>query len=122
MLSLDEPISVSGLSIFRDFNDRSLFYYLPESPQITMAGGEPMFDLLVYRRAAGGEGQLGGGFLTMTTDLKVSQGQRDLATAELSRRFGVDARLSALPVQSGSVRVSLLDATSSEDAKTGGFV
>ncbi|MFO0637020.1 MAG: hypothetical protein U0168_29670 [Nannocystaceae bacterium] len=122
MLSLDEPISLSGLSIFRDFNDRSLFYYLPESPQLTVTGGEPMFELLVYRRAAGAEGSLGGGFLAMTTDLKVSEGRLETVRGELSRRFGVEARLSALPVDSGTVRVSLLDSSSADEARSGGFV
>lgn len=122
MLSLDEPLSLQGLSIFRDFNDRSLFYYLPESPQLTVTAGEPMFSLLVYRRNAGAEGPLGGGFLAMTCDLKVSEGKLETVRGELSRRFGVDARLSTLPVESGTVRVSLLDATSSDEARTGGFV
>ncbi len=121
MLSLDEPISVSGLSIFRDFNDRALFYYLPESPQLTVQAGEPMFSLLVYRRAAGAEGTLGGGFLAMTTDLKVTEGKLETVKGELSRRFGVEARLSTLPVESGSVRVSLLDSSSGDDARSGGF-
>lgn len=122
MLSLDEPLSLSGLSIFRDFNNRAAFYYLPESPRLTVKGTDPMFQLLVYRRAAGAEGAAGGGFLTMTADLGVSRALIENVTAELSRRFGVAATLTPLPVESGSVRVSLLDSSSGEDERTGGFV
>lgn len=117
MLYLDAGLELQGLTIYRDYNDRERFYYLPRSPHLTMEGGQPMFQLLIYRRGGGGtvgadERVSGGGFLTMTVDLGVPQGTRDAVASELSSRFGVQAMLLPVPVEGGSVRISALDSTS----------
>lgn len=119
MLNLDAGSVVKGVTVFRDYNDPGLFHFLPGSPRIAVEGGQPMFQLLIYRGlaplppagAAGtaGDAVQGGGFLTMTTDLAVSKTLLDEVTQELSGRHGVQARLLPLQVSTGSVRVTALD-------------
>jgi hypothetical protein len=108
MLYLDSPLTVRGLHVFRDYNDKSKFYYMPNSPRLTTEAGQPMFQLLTYRDL-GASGVRGGGFLIMTTDLGVPEARRREAEQELAAKFGVQATLTPVPVKSGSVRVSILD-------------
>ena len=53
MLYLDAPLTIRGITVFRDYNDKSLFYYLPGSPRLTTEAGQPMFQLLMYRDEIG---------------------------------------------------------------------
>jgi len=121
MLYLDEPIRVDGLNLFRDYGDRELFHYLPNSPSVAIEGGEPMFQLLVWRGEDAEGGAEGGGFLTMTADLAADEDQLESARREIQRRFGVSARLVPVQVESGTVKVSILDGASGQ-ADAGAFV
>ena len=110
MLYLDSPMLIRGVNVFRDYNNKSQFYFLPNSPRLAIEAGQPMFQLLVYREAGDVAGAVrGGGFLVMTTDLAVSNDRLDQVKQELSSRFGVQALLAPVPVKSGAVRVTLLD-------------
>ena len=116
MLYLDAGLELNGLTIYRDYNDRARFYYMPRAPRLSMEAGQPMFQLLVYRRgevgAVGDAGAVtGGGFLTMTVDLGVPSSTLDAVASELSSRFGVRAMLLPVPVENGTVRVTLLDSS-----------
>lgn len=110
MLYIDAALEVHGLTVYRDYNDKSRFYYLPKSPRLAMDGGQPMFQLLLYRDVAESEAEsAAGGFLTMTTDLGVPSATLQETARELSSRFGVQALLAPVPVKGGSVRVTALD-------------
>lgn len=110
MLYLDAAIELRGLTIHRDYNDKSRFYYSPKSPRMSVEAGQPMFQLLLYRDVAESEAEsTAGGFLTMTTDLGVPSSTLEQAARELSSRFGVQASLAPLPVKGGTVRVTALD-------------
>jgi hypothetical protein len=110
MLYLDAPITIRGITVFRDYNDKSLFYFLPGSPRLSTEAGQPMFQLLMYRDVGtAATGVQGGGFLIMTTDLGVAPGVLDQVKQELGARFGVSANLTPVPVKTGSVRVTILD-------------
>ena len=73
MLYLDSGITLHGITLYRDYSNLNHYYYLPASPHLTREGGQPLFQLLIYRRditdnPAFKEGdRLGGGFLTMTS-------------------------------------------------------
>ncbi len=113
MLYLDSTVVIRGITLFRDYNNKSLFYFMPNSPRLAVEAGQPMFQLLIYRdigTTAAGPG--GGGFLIMTTDLGVPAGQLEQVRNELSSRFGVLANLAPVPVKAGSVRVTMLDSAS----------
>jgi len=117
MLYLDAPLTIRGITVFRDYNDKSLFYYLPGSPRLTTEAGQPMFQLLMYRDVGtAATGIQGGGFLIMTTDLGVSQGVLDEVKQELGAKFGVSAGLTPVPVKSGTVRITILDSAPVADS------
>ncbi|MDR4492910.1 MAG: hypothetical protein AB7U75_22660 [Hyphomicrobiaceae bacterium] len=108
MLYLDAPLELNGLYVYRDYSNKTRFYYLPKSPRLSMEGGQPMFQLLVYRDVSE-TATSAGGFLTMTTDLGVSSATITKTESELSGRFGMQATLAPVPVKGGSVRVTALD-------------
>lgn len=110
MLYLDSAVMVRGIHIFRDYNEKSRFYYSPDSPRLSVEGGQPMFQLLIYRDAGDpASGPRGGGFLAMTTDLGVPASLLEQVRGELSGRYGVQASLVPVPIKSGTVRVAALD-------------
>nr|MDQ3565760.1 hypothetical protein [Pseudomonadota bacterium] len=113
MLYLDSTVIIRGITLIRDYNDKSLVYYLPNSPRLSVEAGQPLFQLLMYRDIGDtASGPRGGGFLIMTTDLGVPAGQLEQVRNEVSGRFGVQANLVPVPVKSGSVRVTVLDSGS----------
>jgi hypothetical protein len=114
MLYLDSALELHGVTLFRDYGDPGRYYYLPRHPRLTREGGQPLFQLLVYRedvaddprfRASGREG---GGFLTMTVDVGVPEATLEAIRRELSGRAGREVDLVAAPLERGAVRVSAL--------------
>jgi len=118
MLYLDSTLEISGVTIFRDYNTPSRCYYLPSSPHITRENGDLLFQLLIYREDISDTPELnadnrdGGGFLTMTVDLGVSQSTLDAIKVELDSRTGVSVDLMPVPIDNGSVRVTALGESS----------
>ena len=118
MLYLDSAITTHGVTLFRDYNDPSRLYYLPLYPKLTREAGDPLFQLLIYRRditdnPAFKEGdRLGGGFLTMTVDLSVPESTLQAIKDELSSQTGQPVTLTPVPFDSGTVRITSLGATS----------
>jgi hypothetical protein len=69
MLSIPVFASISGITIFRDDEDPSRFYYLPRSPRLAIAdGGKPEFTFLRYQFPIERPGpEPGGGYMVFTT-------------------------------------------------------
>jgi len=110
MLYLDSPAIMRGITLFRDYNNNSVFYFAPNSPRLTVEAGQPMFQLLIYRDiGTAASGPRAGGFLIMTTDLGVPAATLEQVRNEVGARYGVQATLAPLPVKSGTVRVTVLD-------------
>ncbi len=118
MLYLDTSLELHGVTLFRDYNATSRYYYMPRSPRLSREAGQPMFQLLVYRDdiaerpdfTAGDRD--GGGFLTMTVDLGISAATLDQVKRELESRVGGDVDLVPVPFERGSVRVTALGVAS----------
>lgn len=112
MLNLDAAVQLRGLTLFRDFNDPRLYWYMPNSPRLARAGRDPLFQLLMYRDdatpPASGDTDRGGGFLTMTVDLGVPESVLEAVRSELSSVAGGAVRLAPVPFESGAVRVTAL--------------
>jgi hypothetical protein len=129
MLYLDSGVTLHGLTLFRDYNDQKRFYYMPGNPRITREGGQPLFQLLIYRRditdnpAFKTGDRLGGGFLTMTVDIGVPESTLKAVRDELSGQIGSDVQLTPVPFEKGTVRITALGVSSDADpAKAGRFV
>jgi hypothetical protein len=118
MLSLESALSVDGLTIYRDYNDSKAFFYAPPNPKVAREGGQPLFQLLIYRRDITDNPSFkagdrpGGGFLTMTVDLKLSDALRNKILDQLKKLAGDDVTLRPIPYERGGVRVSVLGTSS----------
>lgn len=121
MLYLDSPVEIGRVTLFRDYSNVNRYYYLPNSPRLAMEAGEPKFELLIYRRDITDnplfkEGDRpGGGFLTMTVDLGISEEAVKAIRAQLRRRTGTEVDLAPVPLDTGTVRVTTLGRTSGAD-------
>jgi hypothetical protein len=118
MLYLDSATTTHGVTLFRDYNASNRYFFLPLYPKLTREAGDPLFQLLIYRRditdnPAFKEGdRLGGGFLTMTVDLSVPESTLNAIKEELSKQAGQEIELTPVPYDAGSVRITALGATS----------
>lgn len=128
MLYLDQPIGkIRGLMVYRDHENPSMFYYVPERPRLARSeGGVPEFVFLKYKRditdnpafsEEDGTG-LGGGFLSFTVDLGVEESVLKAVKSELSRMTDADdIQLAPIQFRKGSVRLSIMkDAAEEEGA------
>ncbi len=122
----DEPVLTHrGITVYRDFSNPSVFYYMPpEAPRIARTaeggeGGDYAMRLVIYRpdpNAPKPEGfEDGGGFLNLDVDLHVSDAVLDDLKKEIRKRFGVDPALSAVPFIDGSVELVLLGTKTGEE-------
>jgi len=41
MLNLESAVQSSGLTLFQDYSDPNLYYYLPDNPELARQGGDP---------------------------------------------------------------------------------
>ena len=118
MLYLDSATTTRGLTLYRDYNATNRYYYMPLYPKLTREAGEPLYQLLIYRRditdnPAFKEGdRLGGGFLTMTVDLSVPESTLNAIKEELSKQSGQEIELTPVPMDAGSVRITALGTSS----------
>ncbi|MEM7157602.1 MAG: hypothetical protein AAF799_32480 [Myxococcota bacterium] len=111
MLSLDSPMELGGIVVYRDHSNPRLFYYMPGAPRIAKLGDGIAFRLVVYRKAmedrSDGDAP-GGGFLDLTVDLGISKSKIEELESELSSRVGGTASVSPVQLEGGSVRLSTL--------------
>jgi hypothetical protein len=128
MLYLDQPIGkIRGLMVYRDHENPSMFYYVPERPRLARSeGGVPEFVFLKYKRditdnpdfSEEDGDSLGGGFLSFTVDLGVEDSVLRAVKSELSRLTDADdVQLAPIQFRKGSVRLSIMkDAAEEEGA------
>lgn len=116
MLYLDAPIGpIQGLMIYRDHEDRDLFYYVPERPRLALNDGVPEFIFLKYRSDITDNEDLdeetrkslGGGFLSFTIDLGVDDRMLRSVKQELASFAEGEVRLAPIQFRKGSVRLSI---------------
>jgi len=75
MQSIPVYDTIEGLTVFRDDDNISSFFYLPRTLRIARAGDKPMFTFLKYQLPVEREGEndKGGGYLVFTTELVEDQ-------------------------------------------------
>jgi hypothetical protein len=124
MLYLDSMFEAGGLTLFREYSPSgststasNRYLFMPRNPQLVMEAGQPLFQLLIYRRDITDNPEFnegdrpGGAFLTMTVGLGVPQSTLDAVKAELERLTGGEVELAPVPFEEGSVRISALGAS-----------
>lgn len=120
MQTLEAPVyNIAGITVLRDHQSDSDFYYLAGPPHITRDSGEPVFSMLTYRNAVGGvnvnpvtRDQLGGAFLMFEVDCGLTQAQLTTIEGELEALVPPGTgpiNLSPVLYTQGSVSIIALD-------------
>jgi hypothetical protein len=105
MITVESPLLVNGVVMFRDGADADLFWVLPAAPHLAGSPvGDSSFTLLEYRTADG----TGGGFAELEIELSTPGAAALIAATGRSQ-----ARLAPVPFRSGDV--SLLTAQGAGD-------
>lgn len=113
MLYLDQPIGpIRGLMIYRDHEDKDLFYFGSLRPRLSLIDGRPEFMFLKYRRDITDnpdfqEGDsLGGGYIAFTVDLGVDEQVLNEVKRELRKFAEGEVKLAPIQYRDGTVRLS----------------
>lgn len=112
MLSLEKPLVVDGITVYRDHADKSRFWYLPGRVALARrTDGAPSLSLLTYRPAKPGEAQRGGGFMMFESTLELPPSTLSKIEARVSAEPGVQLpiSLSPPPFENGAVQCIALD-------------
>lgn len=120
MISIPIYDTINEVTIFRDDEEWTQFYYLPRNPTIAMGGdGKPQFSFIYYESPLDrGNAEKGGGYLVFTTVMK-----EDSETLEDIRRIltqrcraerpeelsPITATLTAVDFTDGEVRLIMMD-------------
>src|SRR5438105_8321329 len=114
MLTLSQSRQCGPFSVYRDFivveggvQYTNVFYILPSAPRFSIMDGDPAFDFVRYRSAAG-TGAQAGGILTMTVELSPTAEERDALVQTIAAGFGVpptDVETRSVPFKSGTVQL-----------------
>ncbi len=123
MLTLTNPLTIEGFSVFRDDQSSTQFYVEPGQPTIALdPGGKPIFSLIVYRRDearidpdSAPKEDIGGGILTFTVELTVPPEKfraihskvRSIVYGDDSSDASQDVQLAYVDFFDGSVSVAV---------------
>lgn len=108
MLDLDTRFELMGVTLYRDADQRDVFFYLPQNPTIPRDRAGLMFDLMLYEKGGQAQDLQTGGFLTLAVATGLGALEQPLLR-ELRRQYGSQARLVSIPFTEGSVRLAGLD-------------
>ncbi len=108
MLDLNSRFDLLGVTLYRDADQKTVFFYLPQNPVIPRDAAGLMFDLMLYEKGGQGADLDTGGFLTLAISTGLGALERPLLR-ELRKQFGDGARLTSIPFTEGSVRLAGLD-------------
>jgi len=114
MLSLEKPLTINGLTVFRDHADPNQFWYLPGPVSLARrSDNEDLaeFSFLKYKPAIVDVAKKGGGFVMFKTTLKLTRQLESRIIGRLNAEPGVTppVRLAAAPFEEGSVQCIALN-------------
>ena len=106
-----EALTVAGVSVYADHADENQFWVLPGPVRLRRREADDRASLtfIAYRGAGDERDALGGGFLMMETDLRLSDEQRTEILGELGRIAPGTPRISIVPYNAGTVECIALD-------------
>ncbi|HEX5858608.1 MAG TPA: hypothetical protein VFY91_10925 [Microbacterium sp.] len=99
--------TIQGVTVFPDHADEEQYWYLPAHLSIARRPEDdwPQFTFMKFKREATSEGVEGGGFLMFTVELTLPE----KVEAEIRSKIPSNARLSAVPFDSGTVECIALN-------------
>jgi len=108
----EKSFTEDGVTVFADHANPNLFWYLPpSSPQIARRGPQdlPNFALNTFRPAVADNNSRGGGFLTIETELPLSDATERRIMSRLRSMAEDTPILSPAPLDSGTVKLVAVD-------------
>jgi hypothetical protein len=119
LLLSSDALDVDGVTVFPDHVDPNQFWYLPSPVNLALMpdSTEPQFLLIEYTPDVASSGAVGGGFLNLTTWLRVEQNEQDKIVGQISSNFpnATNPHLAPAPFDDGTVQIVTLDAQGSGD-------
>ena len=112
MLSLDKPLNIDGIAVFRDHADPNQFWYLPGPVQLARRpdSSRAAFSFIKYKPAVAGAGIKGGGFAMFETTLALDPNKEQTVKAAVLTEPGVtQPRLSPVMFENGEVQCIALN-------------
>jgi len=99
--------TIQGVTVFPDHADEEQYWYLPAHLSIARRPEDdwPQFTFMKFKREATSEGVEGGGFLLFTVELTLPE----KVESEIRSKIPSNARLSAVPFDSGTVECVALN-------------
>jgi len=112
MLSLDRPLDIDGIAVFRDHADPNLFWYLPGPVRLARRqdSNRAAFSFIKYKPAVAGAGLKGGGFAMFETTLALDPKKEQAIKARVMTEPRVtQPRLSPVIFEEGTVQCIALN-------------
>jgi hypothetical protein len=106
------PLHALGVTVFPDHADPARFHFLPDSPRLRFRpDGTPELSLLKYQLDPALHEALGGGLLSLTVDLSVSDDVQKQLQRKLAEQFSLDqpVMLSPVTVEDGNCDIVVID-------------
>lgn len=101
----NQSILIDGINFFADSEDPAVYYYLPATPKLALVSEQPQLMLYAYRGVNND-----GGYLSVQTNLRVSQHKLTQAAQQLP-----DATLLPFPVINGQATMNVLGLSDTQD-------
>jgi hypothetical protein len=101
-----------GVTLFPDHADPARFHYVPDGPRVSYrSDGTPELSLLKYQLDPALRQAVGGGLLSLTVDLGVSDDVLAQLRRKVAQQFSLDqpAQLSPVIVEDGSCDIIVID-------------
>ena len=110
MLYLDTPLTINGITLYRDLLDEKLYYYLPTDVKI--ARDEKGLSYAVYvDSSVHGKDELKddvkelGGLLSLDVEMGPTDAELSAVASELAKSVGQGVKLTPVPFESGTVKL-----------------
>lgn len=122
MLSIEHQRVIKGITVFRDFQNPSQYYYLPQD-KVKIANDGKGIQFVAYIDGEVVEGtepeftgnlDRTGGFLTLEVELGPNESELEQIMSELESEAGSNIRLSQVPFKDGNVKLVMFGSTGEE--------
>jgi len=123
MLSIDHQRIIKGITVFRDFQDTSQYFYLPED-KVRIANDGKGIQFVAYIDGEVVEGtepeftdnmDRTGGFLTLEVELGPTDSELTQLRDELESEVGGAVKLSQVPFKDGNVKLVMFGSTGGQE-------
>ncbi|MDD4108964.1 MAG: hypothetical protein PHH93_09610 [Prolixibacteraceae bacterium] len=129
MLSIDHQRIIKGITVFRDFQDISQYFYLPQD-KVRIANDGKGIQFVAYIDGEVAEGtepeftdnmDRTGGFLTLEVELGPTDSELTQIREELESEAGGSVKLSQVPFKDGNVKLVMFGSTGGEQESAVNF-